>query len=223
MAVHAANRVLNSRSVALTPSLSGLSRQRLVDLAPYSHDYVRFSMWELVAHEINERNIRGAVAELGVYQGRSAALLNRLFPKRELYLFDTFEGFDERDLDVERERSFSQAKPEFSDTSVEAVLSLMESPDRCRVRKGFFPGTAEGLEEEFAFVSIDTDLYQPILEGLRYFHPRLATGGSIFVHDYNHRKFKGANAAVREFSEEARVPYLPIPDTAGSVVFQRQG
>ena len=42
--------------------------------------------------------VSGAVAELGVYKGDTAVLLNGLFPHRELYLFDTFEGFHEREI-----------------------------------------------------------------------------------------------------------------------------
>ena len=168
-----------------------------------------------------ERNVLGAVAELGVFQGRSAALLNQLFPDRTLYLFDTFTGFDERDLKVEWTNRYSKAKMEFANTSVEAVLGRMPHPEKCVVRKGYFPATAEGLEDTFAFVSIDTDLYQPIYDGLQYFYPRISAGGCIFVHDYNHKKFAGAKAAVCQFSNDTGKAFLPIPDTAGSVVIQK--
>ncbi len=219
--VHAANRVLMGQRVILTGTLSGLNRQRRVDLAPYSHDYVRYAMWELITQEMEERNIQGAIAELGVYQGASAQLLNELFPDRKLYLFDTFEGFDDRDLEVESAEKYSSGKMEFADTSVEAVMARMPHPEQCVVRKGYFPGTSEGLDETFALVSIDTDLYLPIYEGLKYFYPRVSSGGYIFIHDYNHKKFEGSKAAVRQFSEEMKVPFLPIPDTAGSAVIMK--
>ena len=221
--IHGVNRLLLRKRLALTPSLAGLSRRPLVDLAEHSHDYVRFAMWELLAHEINEAGLPGAVAELGVYRGRSAALLNRLFPDRTLYLFDTFDGFDGRDLAVEAAAGYSAAKIEFQDTSVEQVLARMAFPERCVVRAGYFPETAAGLEDQFAFVSLDADLYQPLLDGLRTFYPRLVVGGAIFVHDYNHQKFTGAKAAVREFCQQENVQFLPIPDTAGSAVIQKQG
>ena len=41
---------------------------------------------------------------------------------------------------------------------------------RCVIKQGYFPETTEGLEYKcFAFVSLDTDLYKPIMTGLDYF------------------------------------------------------
>ncbi|GMO36760.1 MAG: hypothetical protein Ta2B_16670 [Termitinemataceae bacterium] len=40
----------------------------------HNHDYFRHSSLELVASEINEKNIQGCVAELGVYKGVKAAV-----------------------------------------------------------------------------------------------------------------------------------------------------
>jgi len=213
------NSILLRYHVVLTPSLNGMQRPPKVQMDQYSQDYIRYAMWELIAEEIERRQISGSVAELGVYKGRSAALINKLFPSRKLHLFDTFEGFDQRDLDIEKRKGFSSGKVEFEDTGVEAVLSRMPFREQCVVHQGFFPETADGIEETFAFVSIDVDLYQPIIEGLKFFFPQLAKGGCLFVHDYNHQKFQGAASAVKEFADEYGVTYLPIPDTAGSVVF----
>lgn len=217
--MHGINHFLLSRRCALTPSLFGLDRPPRVNLAKYSHDYVRYAMWELCAEELHSRAVPGNIAELGVYRGNSAKLLNELFPDRTLYLFDTFAGFDARDLAVETDREFSSGEMEFAETSAAAVLARMPHRERCIIKQGFFPETAAGVNDTFAFVSIDFDLYQPILEGLRFFYPLLAPGGYLFVHDYNHQKFRGAKAAVQQFQKETGIGYLPIPDTAGSVVF----
>jgi O-methyltransferase len=184
-------------------------------------DYVRFATLELVRHEIESRGLEGAAAELGVYQGAFASQINRAFPGRRLYLFDTFEGFDSRDTGLERSRGFSDGSQDFSDTSVESVLSRMAHPERCVVRKGYFPGTAEGIDDRFVFVSIDTDLFQPIYEGLRFFHPRLVEGGYIFVHDFNNDGYRGARDAVLRFCKEAGCGFTPLPDYSGTAVITR--
>lgn len=57
----------------------------------------------LLAEEIHAAGIPGAVAELGVYQGALAAELNRLFPDRPLYLFDTFIDFPRTDVEAEKQ------------------------------------------------------------------------------------------------------------------------
>jgi O-methyltransferase len=178
---------------------------------------LRLATLRMIAGEVRERGIGGAVAELGVYQGALAAEMNRLFPDRSLYLFDTFTGFDGRDVAVEGERRFSRAEAgNFADTSVEAVRARLPHPERAVFRVGYFPETARGMEETFAVVSLDADLYKPLLDGLRYFHPRMARGGYIVVHDYNNARFAGARHAVRQFCEENQVFVVPLPDLHGT-------
>ena len=77
----------------------------------------------------------------------------------------------------------------------------------------YFPNTAEGMEEKFAFVNIDVDLYTPILSGLEYFWERMETNGYIFVHDYFSDTYSGAQKAVEEFAEKYNVGFIPIGDT----------
>lgn len=181
-------------------------------------DYIRLATLELVAAEINKGGLQGEVAELGVYKGKFARYINQYFPSRKLYLFDTFEGFNKTDIATEVQQDFSSGEQDFSNTSVEEVLQRMPFRDQCIIKKGYFPGSAAGLEEQFVFVSIDTDLYEPIYSGLNYFYPRLKKGGYIFVHDYNNDGYKGAREAVEKFCAEQGVSKTPIPDSGGSVI-----
>ena len=178
---------------------------------------LRLAALRMIACEIRERSIAGAIAELGVYRGDFALEMNRLFPDRDIYLFDTFEGFDGRDVDIENERKFSRAAVgNFADTSVQAVRERLPHPDRAVFRAGYFPETAEGVEEAFAVVSLDADLYKPLYEGLKYFYPRMTPGGYIIIHDYNNSRFSGARHAVRRFCEENRVFVVPLSDLHGT-------
>ncbi|HCT91620.1 MAG TPA: hypothetical protein DF613_09630, partial [Lachnospiraceae bacterium] len=63
---------------------------------------LRLAHARLFAEEIRTANLPGAVAELGVYRGDFAIEINRLFPDRTLYLFDTFTGFSPEDMAAER-------------------------------------------------------------------------------------------------------------------------
>ena len=141
-------------------------------------DFCRHMSIRLAAERIIRKKIPGAIAELGVYRGEMAAILNRLFADRTLYLFDTFQGFSQNDLADGTEGKHSHAEAgDFQDTNLELVLSRLPHPEKAVVRKGYFPETAEGLEERIALVSLDVDLYKPTLSGLEYFYPRLAAGG----------------------------------------------
>jgi O-methyltransferase len=77
-----------------------------------------------------KKNIGGNVAELGVYRGDFAQYINIAFPDRKLYLFDTFEGFDEKDITLEEKQNYSCARSDFSKTSIERVLNRMKYKKR---------------------------------------------------------------------------------------------
>jgi O-methyltransferase len=211
--------LLHRRGIMLGSSLAYLSRNRELDKKYF--DPVRLATLELVSYEIRNRNLRGEVAELGVYKGKFARYLNRYFPERKLFLFDTFQGFDQRDVQTEKQQSFSSGDQDFSDTSVEAVLNLMPHREQCIPVKGFFPESATGIDAEFVFVSLDTDLYEPIYQGLRFFYPRLVSGGYIFIHDFNNDGYSGARKAVEQFCSEQNINFVPIPDSAGSAIIAK--
>jgi O-methyltransferase len=186
-------------------------------------EYIRASSLELIAREINERNICGAVAEIGVFRGEFARLINVAFPERRLYLFDTFDGFPEADMKADIQKHYARPDRQvFSDTSIHLVLSRMKFRDNCIVKQGVFPESAtDCTEERFAFVSIDADLYNPIYEGLKFFYPRLSVGGYIFVHDYNNCQYRGAKQAVRHFCTEQGISFFPLSDSSGSAVISK--
>ncbi|WP_010496809.1 TylF/MycF/NovP-related O-methyltransferase [Paenibacillus elgii] len=199
-----------------------LGRNRSIDLVSTEVDYVRLSTLELVAAEIHSRKTEGNVAELGVYKGQFSQYINKLFSDRKLYLFDTFEGFNQKDVELDVARRFSfNHNGQFLDTNTDIVLKKMSNPEQCIIRKGFFPETAVGTEDVFAFVSIDTDLFNPIYEGLSYFYPRLAQGGYIFVHDFNNGIYKGAKHAVKQFCAENKISYVPLSDQGGTAVITK--
>jgi O-methyltransferase len=209
-------RYLRKKNIFIGGSLVYLKRNRIIDKNYF--DYIRLATLELAGHEINSKKLTGSVAELGVYKGKFARYLNQYFPDRKLYLFDTFEGFDKRDIVKETRNNYSSGDQDFSDTSIDAVLRLMPFPQKCKPIRGFFPESAKNIEDQFVFVSLDTDLYDPIYNGLLFFYPRLVTGGYIFVHDFNNDAYRGTREAVEKFCMENKISFLPIPDLGGSVV-----
>lgn len=181
-------------------------------------DYVRVSTLELFSREAYRRNIQGACAELGVYKGDFAKQINRFLPDRRLFLFDTFEGFDIRDLEDE-DASFVKGG---WNTSPDIVLGKMTNPEVVIIKSGYFPDTSVRLENErFCFVSLDADLYAPTKAGLEFFYPRLNPGGIIMVHDYNGKSFQGVRRACEEFHQRNGAGYVCIGDEAGTCVFAR--
>jgi O-methyltransferase len=212
-------RFLRKKNIFIGSSLVYLNRERKIDRNYF--DYIRLATLELVSYEIGRKKLEGNVAELGVYKGKFARYLNEYFPDRILYLFDTFEGFDNRDIIREKQNHFSSGDQDFSNTSVENVLNLMPDRKKCRPVKGFFPESAKDVDDRFVFVSLDTDLYEPIYSGLHFFYPRLVHGGYIFIHDFNNDAYKGTREAVEKFCVEQRINFLPVPDLGGSVIIMK--
>ena len=210
---------LKKNKVFVSNSLEYLHREQTLDKNYF--DYVRLSTLELISFEIRNKKLQGNVAELGVYKGKFARYINRYFSDRILYLFDTFEGFHASDVSKEKKEGFSTGEQSFSDTSVEAVMKQMPFPNQCKPYKGFFPESAKNVNDQFVFVSLDADLYDPLYAGLQYFYPKLVQGGYIFVHDFNNDNYKGARKAVENFCKELSINYLPIPDSGGSAVIMK--
>src|SRR5450631_273129 len=104
--------------VIVSDSLEYLQRERKIDNNYF--DYIRLATLELVSYEIRNKKLAGNVAELGVYKGKFAKYINGYFPDRKLYLFDTFAGFDKRDIESEKAKNLSGGEQDFSDTSLEA-------------------------------------------------------------------------------------------------------
>lgn len=182
-------------------------------------DYVREQTLAFLAEEINRKNIEGSVAEIGVSQGVFARKINYLFPKRKIYLFDTYEGLPYKD----REKALSlgwgerQYALDEKGTPVEIVLEGMPNKDMCVVKKGIFPDTFD-INDKFAFVSLDMDFYDTVKQGLQLIYPQLSKGGYMMVHDYHNLSYTETKDAVTEFCEENGVAYVPIPDAGGTVV-----
>jgi len=215
-------------NLILTFSLHFMERKRnllfnnKVNTDGFLFDYFRISTLELMANQINQRNIKGNCAELGVYRGIFASKINEYFSDRKLYLFDTFEGFDSKEMLREKTKGNITEVFDFTKTTIEKVISIMPHPNNCIIKKGVFPNSVDDLDEKFVFVSLDTDLYNPIYEGLKYFYPRLSLGGTIFIHDYyNERRFKGVKEAVDKYCFENALFFVPLSDSCGTVVLSK--
>lgn len=172
----------------------------------------RIIFLECLSRNMAEKKIPGACAEAGVFQGDFAKHINRLFPQKKLYLFDTFQGFPNEDLKADS--SFSKAKEgDYCNAEEAEVLKKMEHPEKCIIQKGYFPKTAIGIEGSFCFVNLDMDLYKPTSAGLHWFGPRMEADGVILVHDYFSDNFRGPKNAVDEYLlQNPNLISMPIGD-----------
>lgn len=192
----------------------------LLEAKDLENDYVRVKTLEIICSRL--KDVPGAAAELGVYRGAFARCINRLLPERKLYLFDSFDGFAESEAADEVkcgncDETFLAAH---KNTSAQRVYQWMPYREQVIMMIGYFPESLQGLEEKFCLVSLDADFEETTLEGLRYFWPRISSGGYLLLHDYYSHTLQGVASALERYETEVgyRLPAVPICDVNGSLV-----
>jgi O-methyltransferase len=187
------------------------------DILDY-RDYHRYATIAMALSRVDAEGIPGALAEAGVYRGSASRFIHRIAPRRRYYLFDTFAGFQQGDLDAGAVEDLR-----FRDTSLEVVLRNIGDTANIEPRRGRVPDTFAGLEEErFAFVLLDMDLHRPTLSALAFFYPRLSPGAYLMVHDYHNSESNwGCKRAVDEFMADKPEGIVELADMWGSVMFRR--
>lgn len=145
-------------------------------------------------------HLDGDIAEVGTASGGSARLISEYSGGKTIHLFDTFEGLPKPgDLDDRfKEGSYR--------CSLDNVQQYLEGR-RVKFHKGMFPASATAVQDQrFSFVHLDVDLYQSTLNCLRFFYPRVNSGGIIITHDYSWAA--GVDQAFSEFFKDK--PEKPI-------------
>lgn len=202
--------------------------EKKIDILQLTSEYrnvfmdVRRNWIKDYAFYINENKIQGNVAECGVYRGETAMFINEFFPDRKLYLFDSFEGFSQSDMDYEKKYSEYEGsefnsnpfKNETKEDIMDVVVKRMPYPKQLELHVGFFPESAAGVDDKFCFVNLDMDLYQPMLSGMQFFWNKMEEGGVILLHDYFHPELPGVQDALAEFEKEIgkKIPKITIGD-----------
>jgi len=184
-------------------------------------DSSRFFFFCLMQDQIFKERLKGDIAELGVYKGMTASVLANIARRagRTAYLFDTFEGFDKKDLvGIDKDKRPEQ----FTDTSLEAVRNRVGT-ENVRYVQGRFPESAAQIPQDlrFCLVHIDCDLFEPITAALEYFYPRMVPGGFMVIHDYSSLAWNGAERAVDAFFADKLEFVIPLTDGGGSAVVRR--
>ncbi len=196
------------------PAYSAEIHDSIIPLA----DYNRYATFGLAIHRLVDEKIAGSFAEVGVYKGHMSSFIHRLAPERTYYLFDTFQGFPKSDLEpgvAEDNR--------FQDTNIDTVLRTIGDTRNIVIRQGYVPDTLQGLEnEQFAFVLLDLDLYNPTVASLEFFYPRLSRGGYLAVHDYNNPESNWAcKRAVDAFMQDKPEHIIELADRFGTVMIRK--
>lgn len=164
-------------------------------------------------------NVPGDTAECGVYNGAGSYLIckvnqeNRLF-KRTHYLFDSFEGLSkplENDGNYWKEGDLS--------CSIDFINKTLSEFSNISIHKGWIPQRFEDIKNnKFCFVHIDVDLYDPTLDSIEFFYPRMHEGGIIVCDDYEFKTCPGATEAIDQFLQDKKEKMISLSGGGGFIV-----
>jgi O-methyltransferase len=160
-----------------------------------------WTLWEAVQ---NVSDLEGAAAEVGSYRGGSARFIASAFElalghEVPVEVIDTFAGHPQEKLS-EHDSAVHKDPTLFTDTSYEDVAEYLSPWEQITVHQGEFSAVAPRLpDRRYRLVHLDVDLYEPMIECLEYFGPRVVPGGVIVVDDYGSPGCPGVDRAVHEF------------------------
>jgi O-methyltransferase len=180
--------------------------------------FVLFNLLKLI------KGVEGDTAECGSYVGCSSYAIcsATLGEGRHHHIFDSFEGLS-APTDEDRTDSPDILKWKKHDLSIpewRVRQTLAKFPD-VHLYKGWIPERfSEVADRQFAFAHIDVDLYQPTLDSIRFFYPRLATGGLIVCDDYGFSACPGAFNAMNEYAAEVGAAVVHLPTGQGMIMKQ---
>lgn len=153
-------------------------------------------------------NVPGDYVEVGVYQGSTAKVVCHAKGAKPFHLCDTFEGLPEPGADEKK----IEVKGRFA-CSLESIQKYLKDFPDVQYHKGLCPQSVEEAfaEKRFAFVHLDVDLYKSTLDCLKFFWPRLSTGGVLLSHDYS--ILEGVRKAFTEFTADIPEKVIELPTT----------
>ena len=172
-----------------------------------------FTMLGLMESIVNRGNVKN-FAECGCYLGQSSYAISKFLLKNnfkeKFHIFDSFEGLsDPVDNDLNSVASninsntlnkLFKGKERMFKGNYNNYISLMNDFEFIKVYKGWIPERFNEVSKlEFSFVHIDVDIYQPTLDSVKFFYPRLEKGGVIYIDDYGRPYWPGCDKAIHEF------------------------
>jgi O-methyltransferase len=172
---------------------------------------------------VSSNNVIGAIVECGVWKGESMAaiaktLLQMHDVRRDLYLFDTFEGMSVprlKDLDYSGKHATELLSKttgvRCADAPLDSVQRVLNDTGYPKGKVHFVQGKVEetipaSAPDSISLLRLDTDWYESTRHELVHLFPRLSTGGVIIIDDYGH--WKGSRQACDEYFSEKRIPIL---------------
>lgn len=185
---------------------------------PYSQDR-KYVLKEFTQHT---RSLDGCMAECGCFEGASAYFIASELPDTLLMIFDSFEGVSDPEthdfVNEQGECIWKQGDLSSPEGKLRETLKQFENIE---VYKGWIPDRFTEVEDKmFKLVHLDVDLYQPTIDCLSFFYPRMTSGGVVVMDDYGFLTCPGAYKAAEEYMKDKTEHIIHLPTGQGVIIKQ---
>lgn len=165
----------------------------------------------------NLRKVKGDIAEVGAYKGGSARVICEYKKNKHLHVVDTFSGLPaarKNDKNIVMNNAYKQGQYA---SSLEEVKELLKPFINVHLYPVHFKYNNELFTNHiFSLVHLDLDVYQSTIDCLKYFYPRMTSGGVIITHDY--QSASGVKKAFDEFFKNKPEIIIELAVTQAMVV-----
>ncbi|MCL2839581.1 MAG: class I SAM-dependent methyltransferase [Defluviitaleaceae bacterium] len=188
-------------------------------------------------------NIEGDFVECGVWRGGNALIAAAVFKaygaNKKVWLFDTFEGFD--DINPTEHDTLTSTGKQIDAVDMDTALEKYYDTSNCGNAiedvqenfraynllsenvifvKGDVLKTLEGdnIPEKISILRLDTDLYESTKKEVEILYPKVEMGGVLIVDDYGYHD--GARIAVEEYFSDRTKPMLQYIDNTGRLAIK---
>jgi O-methyltransferase len=166
--------------------------------------------------------VAGDLVECGVFEGLYAAtamgtLGDVIGPDRQYYLYDTFQGLDDR---YATEQEIQLSGTGFGAAGLEEAVRARFAPwPNVRVIAGTVPDTLQ-LEAptEVAFLHLDMNCVGAEIAALEFFYDRIPDGGVILLDDFGRAEYETMFLAYDRWFGAHDQRILELPTGQGMVV-----
>jgi len=182
----------------------------------------------LVRNILNTKNKIYHFAECGCWKGHSTYIISSLIKeykkKINFYIFDSFKGLSSgmnQDFSIQYNKKNQKYVEKYFVGDEIKLRKILKKFDFCKIHKGWIPSKFEKVKnKKFSFVHIDVDLYDPTMNSLEFFYPRLVRGGIICCDDYNYSLFPGATKAWNNFFKNKKISFRYDGTISGSFIIK---
>jgi hypothetical protein len=140
-------------------------------------------------HKNNISKIEGDIVECGVWRGGFSIFLSKTFPKKNVWVCDSFEGFQPLN-NARHEYHLERHTPNYNiAVSLEQVkenfkIYGLEESKQIKFLKGFVKDTLPTSEiKKIALLRVDVDAYSATLEVLEELYDKVQPGGYVVFDD----------------------------------------